>query len=262
MHILLHESNIIIFTKEQLTKAYESGDLQIMCVDGRSIDTWAHNLIINCPGGEFGLYAMLLVALQSTSGVQWVETRHRIVENKLFYAHSDSHVHHGDGSHGDDFHCGCGHINLLMSKSEYGLHEHLQLLQSLYPSKPDILHGDHKESSIIISKVNETWEYITLKSNNNQSDMGLENDEQVFLYDEDAIKALIDHLSENITSRYDTWTDNQTLAQKRKETLDQHTQLTVTKFLKPAVSLVEQWELYYLILKDHLPVLTKLSNEN
>jgi hypothetical protein len=61
-------------------------------------------------------------------------------------------------------------------------------LKSLYPSEPDVLMGDHKEAAIYITKVNEKGEYITLKSNNNQVEKGIEDDQQVFLYDEDAIK--------------------------------------------------------------------------
>lgn len=93
MQSLLTESNIVIFTHEQLIKTYTSGKLQIMCVDGRSRDKNTHELLLNCAGGEFGLYTMLLVALKNLSGDEGINIRERVVENKVFYAHSDSHVH-------------------------------------------------------------------------------------------------------------------------------------------------------------------------
>ena len=250
MQSLLSESNLNIFTHAQLISAHNSGKLQIMCVDGRSRDKNTHELLLNCAGGEFGLYAMLLVALKNLSAKEGVEIRDRIVENKVFYAHSDSHVHQGDGAAGDDFHCGCGHINLLMQKSEYGLFDHLKVLKSLYPSEPDVLMGDHKEAAIYITKVNDKGEYITLKSNNNQNDKGIEDDEQAFLYDEDAIKALIDYMSEEIVASYDLGFDSAALANERKKQLDNHTTLTVTQFLKPALSLVEKGDLYTLTRED------------
>jgi hypothetical protein len=43
--------------------------------------------------------------------------------------------------------------------------------------------------------------------------------------------------------------DNQTLADEWKKQLDAHTGLTVTKYLKPAVALVEKGELYHLTLE-------------
>jgi hypothetical protein len=252
MQSLLTESNIVIFTHEQLIKAYTSGKLQIMCVDGRSRDKNTHELLLNCAGGEFGLYTMLLVALKNLSGDEGINIRERVVENKVFYAHSDSHVHQWDGAPGDDFHCGCGHINLLMQKSEYGLFDHLKTLKSLYPSEPDVLMGDHKEAAIYITKVNEKGEYITLKSNNNQVEKGIEDDQQVFLYDEDAIKALIDYMSEEVVSNYDLGYDSTALANERKKQLDDHTDLTVTQFLNPCVNLVEKGELYTLTREDQI----------
>lgn len=127
-----------------------------------------------------------------------------------------------------------------MKQADYALQEHLSLLESLYPNDPDILEGDHKESAIIIAKQNENEQFITLKSNNNQEYIGIDADEQVFLYDEDAIKTLIDYISFVIISDYELLLDNQTLADEWKKQLDLHTMLTVTKYLKPAVSLVEQ----------------------
>jgi hypothetical protein len=118
----------------------------------------------------------------------------------VLYAHSDTHAAH---HHDEGFHCGCGHINLLMKQTDYELQDHLSTLESLYPSEPDILDGDHKEAAILISKVNPESTYITIKSNNTQEVVGIQDDEQVFLYDEDAVKALIDYISNEITSDYE-----------------------------------------------------------
>ena len=250
MSSLLSESNINVFTHEDLINAYTSGKAQIMCVDGRTTDKNAHEVLLNCAGWEFGLYAMLLVALKKLSGEEGVKARDSIVENKVLYAHSDTHVHHGDGAEGDDFKCGCGHINLIMQKSEYGLSDHLDVLKSIYPSEPDILMWNHRESTIYITKKNEKWEYMTLKSNNNQHEKGTEDDEQIFLYDEDAIKDLIDYISEDIIASHDLWYDSASLAKERKQQLDNHTTLTVTQFLKPCVDLVEKGELFNLSRED------------
>jgi hypothetical protein len=55
-----------------------------------------------------------------------------------------------------------------MKQADYDLQDNLKTLESLYPSEPDVLDGDHKEAAIIISKMNEGGQFITLKSNNNQ----------------------------------------------------------------------------------------------
>lgn len=226
-----------------------------MCVDGRSKDSKKHDLIINCPGGEYGLYAMLLVTLKNLAWESGVQIRERMMQNRVLYAHSDTHAAHHTT---EWFYCGCGHINLLMKQVDYDLQDHLQTLESLYPSEPDVLDGDHKEAAIIISKINEEGQFITLKSNNNQESVGVDADEQVFLYDEDAIKSLIDYISSQIISDYELLLDNQTLADERKKQLDVHTGLTVTKYLKPAVALVEKGELYHLSLVNNVVELKKV----
>lgn len=227
-----------------------------MCVDGRSKDCKKYDLIINCPGGEYGLYAMLLVAMKNLAWEDGVQIRERMMQNRVLYAHSDTHAAH---HHGEWFHCGCGHINLLMKQADYDLQDNLKALESLYPSEPDVLDGDHKEAAIIISKMNEDGQFITLRSNNNQEYVWIDADEQVFLYDEDAIKTLIDVISLRIISDYELLLDNQTLADERKKQLDAHTGLTVTKYLKPAVALVEKGELYHLILVWSNPELKKIA---
>lgn len=259
MHSLLDQSNVYTYTRDQLINLYDQGLVQIRCVDGRSSMSPTHQLVVNCPWWEFGLYAMLLVALEELTWNDGIQVRHQWIENKVVYAHSDSHVHHDTRHQSDEFHCGCGHINLLMSKHDYTLTDHVAILRKLYPTQPDILLGDHKESAILITKKNTDGQLITLKSNNNQWEKGIENDEQVFLYDEDAIKILIHHISKDIVDRYNIGTTADELTNIRSRILDEHTTLTVTQFLKPAVSLVQAGELYHLTMQDEKPHLVRIG---
>lgn len=290
---VLKESNIETYTEWQLVEKYQNNQVEIQCVDGRSKKR-NDKLVIHVPWWEFWLYSKLLKALWDLwlSAAQSEKVFRKFMSNGRWdngsgtprsestYAHSDDHgnrpgetdSHHpnyfyGKETNPEHFRCGCGHCNLFMSSPAvqkttaivdgkevwYDIDTaQKKLLNEYYPSEwnnLDILTGNHVEQWIVVQNRNSDGSMSSLQSNRST-----DGKQQVFSYDVEAVKSLIDHISIEVSqimkSECGVSKKPSDIAAARKWVLDTHTTLTVFHLLWFAQRLATAWDLYHLKTTD------------
>jgi hypothetical protein len=289
---VLNESNIETYNDAQLIEKYRNNQVEIQCVDGRSKKR-NDKLVIHVPWWEFWLYGKLLKALsdlwlnsdQSEKAFRKFMSKGRgvggswEVRSKTMYAHSDSHGNkpgeknsqkpnyfYWKWENHEQFRCGCGHCNLFMSSPAVQkttaivngelvwydkTSDQRRLLNEYYPSEwgnLDILSGEHLEKWIVVQSRNNDATMSSLQSNSSP-----DWSQQVFSYDVEAVKTLIDYISIEVSEimKSEGIVKKPTeIAAVRKWVLDIQTNLTVFHLLWFSQRLATAWDHYHLKTTD------------
>lgn len=185
---ILEPDNIRILSKEEFVTAYQSGQVDFSCIDGRSVCEDG-KVIVHVAGDAYGLYVLAAMEMLKDLGID-PEMDDDIVAKYLTDNNIKPTSHSGSHSHGDDSitTCDCGHCKT----NGMDLDDGLKAVANKYYENPVQLVGDHKEQAIIISPNTETLVLVNTTNELKAGDMENQAEHQVFWNDAGAIKNIME----------------------------------------------------------------------